>query len=164
MKKLRNIRGLTMVELLCCILILLLSSALVALGANLAIRTYRECMESSEAQVLCSTLTTAISDKLRYCGSVTESTDGGFSQIFIQNVGNVEGEGEAFQIAEDGTVTLGSAKLLGSGVYPRNLKVSKLEMSYASRVFTVTLEIADQNGNVLAKNEGFQVKRINLES
>lgn len=161
MKKLKENRGMTLVELLCSIVILLLSTALVTVGVRLAIHTYQECMESSEAQVLCSTLTTAISDKLRYCGSVTQSENGGFTQIFIQNVGSVEGEGEAFQI-KDGKVMLGGKKLLGSGVYPQGLKVNRLDMSYDDRIFTVTIEIADTSGNVLAKNQDFQVKRINI--
>ena len=157
MKKLRNIRGLTMVELLCCILILLLSSALVALGANLAIRTYRECMESSEAQVLCSTLTTAISDKLRYC---TVETDA----VFIQGVGYVKGPAkDIFTVKDSGQVYLGENKLLGAYAYPEGLKVQEFSVTYEENVFTVKFQIEDWQDTKLAE-ANFQVKQINQET
>ena len=65
MKKLRNQNGLTLTEMLCTVIIVLLFSSLVAVGANAAVRSFRISMADSQAQELCSTLTTAISDKLR---------------------------------------------------------------------------------------------------
>lgn len=160
---LRNNRGVTLMELVVTILIMLLSTATVTVGMSLAIRTYRECVEASEAQILCSSLTTAISDKLRYCGTVKIDRNGKLQQIFIQSLGKVDdGDGEALRI-EDGKVMLGSNKLIGSGVYPRGLKVSTLEFEYneTSRIFTITLKISDSSGHVLAENNEFQVKKIN---
>lgn len=98
MKKLRNQNGLTLTEMLCTVIIVLLFSSLVAVGANAAVRSFRISMADSQAQELCSTLTTAISDKLRYC---TVETDA----VFIQGVGYVKGTAEniftvAFQIED----------------------------------------------------------------
>ena len=70
MKKLRGSRGVTLTETLCTVLIVLLISAMLAVGVRFAVRTYRESMELSETELLCSTLTAAISDKLRYSGDV----------------------------------------------------------------------------------------------
>ena len=80
MSKLRDQRGMTLTELLCTIIVMLMVSALMAVGVGFSVRTYRSSMQRSEAQVLASTLTTAISDKLRYCGSVSSTGD----KIFIQ--------------------------------------------------------------------------------
>ena len=102
MNKLRDRRGFTLTELLCAVLIVLLVSALLTVGVRFAGRTYNSSMQLSEAQELCSTLTSVISDKLRFCGTVTQDENGGLTQIFIQNVGSVEGKGDAFQIGEDG--------------------------------------------------------------
>lgn len=110
--------GMTFMELLCAVLILMMSTALVLVGVNLALTTYRANMEASEAQVLYSTLTTVISDKLRYCGTVETAEDGTITQIFAQGIGT--GSGEAFQLTEDGKVMLGGKGLLGSGAYPRD--------------------------------------------
>ena len=76
MSRLKSSRGMTFMELLCAVLILMMSTALVLVGVNLALTTYRANMEASEAQVLYSTLTTVISDKLRYCGTVETAEDG----------------------------------------------------------------------------------------
>ena len=95
MRKLRDRRGITLTEMLCTVLIVLLLTALLVVGIRFAGKTYTESMRLSEAQELCSTLTSVISDKLRFCGTVTQDENGGLTQIFIQNVGSVEGKGDA---------------------------------------------------------------------
>ena len=70
MKKLRDRQGITLTEMLCTVLIVLLT-ALLVVGIRFAGKTYTESMRLSEAQELCSTLTSVISDKLRFCGTVT---------------------------------------------------------------------------------------------
>ena len=161
MSRLKSSRGMTFMELLCAVLILMMSTALVLVGVNLALTTYRVNMEASEAQVLYSTLTTVISDKLRYCGTVETAEDGTITQIFAQGIGT--GSGEAFQLTEDGKVMLGGKSLLGSGAYPRDLTVSSLTMTYNkdSRLFTVSMEISNQKGQRLAGGMDFQVKKLN---
>ena len=52
MSRLKSSRGMTFMELLCAVLILMMSTALVLVGVNLALTTYRANMEASEAQVL----------------------------------------------------------------------------------------------------------------
>lgn len=126
MRKLRDRRGITLTEMLCTVLIVLLLTALLVVGIRFAGKTYTESMRLSEAQELCSTLTSVISDKLRFCGTVTQDENGGLTQIFIQNVGSVEGKGDAFQIGEDGQLALGDRHLLGSASYPKGLQVTAL--------------------------------------
>ena len=155
MKKLKNSRGFTMTELLCAVVVVLLLSALLVVGIRFSSSTYTNSTRMSEAQLLCSTLTANISDKLRYCGSVEESEEGGVSKIFIQNVG------DTFQVDEDGHVTLGGKKLLSASAYPRGLKAKEVTLTYNSNtdIFGVTIQITD-GSRVLAETE-FEVKRLN---
>ncbi len=157
-KKLFARGGFTLTELLASIVVLLLVSMMMVTGVNFALRTYQKSMAASEAQTLCSTLTVAISDKLRFCSNVTKDTSGGVQQIFIQNVGTVD---EAFQL-KDGQVILGTTKLLGAAAYPEGLQVSRLTLDYDtdSNIFTISLEIADKSG-APQSDTTFQVKRIN---
>lgn len=161
MKKLRGSRGVTLTETLCTVLIVLLISAMLAVGVRFAVRTYRE--ELSETELLCSTLTAAISDKLRYSGDV----NGGF----FAGVGAADGGG-AFHI-EDGEVIIETidkekVKLLGSASYPQGLRVRTtgtgetgfISYSAETGIFTVSFAIADAQGNIL-KETCFDVKRIN---
>lgn len=159
MKKLRNQNGLTLTEMLCTVIIVLLFSSLVAVGANAAVRSFRISMADSQAQELCSTLTTAISDKLRYC---TVETDA----VFIQGVGYVKGPAdEIFTVNDSGQVYLGENKLLGAYAYPEGLKVKDFSVEYndTERVFTVQFQIKDRRDTKLAE-ANFQVKQINQET
>lgn len=108
----------TLTETLCTVLIVLLISAMLAVGVRFAVRTYRESMELSETELLCSTLTAAISDKLRYSGEVGQN-------MFIQGVGTTDsGGGGSFAISDDGEVVIQTTdseefRLLGSASYPQ---------------------------------------------
>ena len=158
MKKLRNQNGLTLTEMLCTVIIVLLFSSLVAVGANAAVRSFRISMADSQAQELCSTLTTAISDKLRYC---TVETDA----VFIQGVGYVEATADKIFTADSGQVYLGENKLLGVYAYPEGLKVQDFSVKYdgTKRIFTVAFQIEDRRDTKLAEAD-FQVKQINQET
>lgn len=161
MKKLRNQNGLTLTEMLCTVIIVLLFSSLVAVGANAAVRSFRISMADSQAQELCSTLTTAISDKLRYCTVEADNT------VFIQGVGYVKGPAEnIFTVNSDsGQVYLGENKFLGAYAYPEGLKVQDFSVKYdgTKRIFTVAFQIEDGRDTKLAK-ANFQVKQINQET
>ena len=158
MKKLRNQNGLTLTEMLCTVIIVLLFSSLVAVGANAAVRSFRISMADSQAQELCSTLTTAISDKLRYC---TVETDA----VFIQGVGYVEATADKIFTADSGQVYLGGKKFLGAYAYPEGLKVQDFSVKYdgTKRIFTVAFQIKDRRDTKLAEAD-FQVKQINQET
>ena len=162
MKRLRGSCGVTLTETLCTVLIVLLISAMLAVGVRFAVRTYRESMELSETELLCSTLTTAISDKLRYSGEVGDN-------MFIQGVGATGSDGGgSFVINGDGEVVIQAGdeefKLLGSASYPQGLQVISTDkfVDYAANtgIFTVSFAIADAQGNIL-KEMCFDVKRIN---
>lgn len=158
MKKLRNQNGLTLTEMLCTVIIVLLFSSLVAVGANAAVRSFRISMADSQAQELCSTLTTAISDKLRYCTVEADNT------VFIQGVGYVEGTAEnIFTVNDSGQVYLGKNKFLGAYAYPEGLKVQEFSVTYKENVFTVKFQIEDRRDTKLAE-ANFQVKQINQET
>lgn len=159
MKKLRNQNGLTLTEMLCTVIIVLLFSSLVAVGANAAVRSFRISMADSQAQELCSTLTTAISDKLRYCTVETNNT------VFIQGVGYVKGPAKDIFTADSGQVYLRENKLLGAYAYPEGLKVKDFSVEYndTERVFTVQFQIKDRRDTKLAE-ANFQVKQINQET
>ena len=159
MKKLRNQNGLTLTEMLCTVIIVLLFSSLVAVGANAAVRSFRISMADSQAQELCSTLTTAISDKLRYCTVEADNT------VFIQGVGYVEGPAkDIFKVdLASGQVYLGENKFLGAYAYPEGLKVQGFSVTYKENVFTVQFQIKDRRGTKLAE-ANFQVKQINQET
>ena len=72
----------TLVELLCALAVVLLVSAGMVLGVSLAVRSYERSVAGSEAQVLCSTLETIVSDELRYAGTL-KYDEGGENARFL---------------------------------------------------------------------------------
>lgn len=165
MKKLRSQSGMTLTEMLCALVVLMLISSLLAVGVRFAVQTYRTSMADSQAQMLCSTVTTAIADKLRYCSGVT-SEDG---KVFIKDIGSVESDeqGSFFQVDGDtGQIVMqsGSEKkqLLGAKSYPRGLKIRELKVAFSDtdRRFAVSFDVTDTAGTVLASS-CFDVRCIN---
>lgn len=164
MKKLRSQSGMTLTEMLCALVVLMLISSLLAVGVRFAVQTYRTSMADSQAQMLCSTVTTAIADKLRYCSGVT-SKDG---KVFIKDIGSVESDeqGSFFQVDETGQIVMQSGsetkQLLGAKSYPRGLKIRELsvEFSNTDRRFAVSFDVTDTAGTVLASS-CFDVRCIN---
>ena len=161
MKKLRNQKGLTMVELLATVVIVLLFSGLAAVGADAGVRSFHTSMADSQAQELCSTLTTALSDKLRYC-----TVDTAVQKIFFQDLGYVEYTGDdpmsVFSVNDDGQLELDNKRFLGKAAYPQGLKINDFSIRFADNTFTVSFQIINREGTTMASAD-FQVKRINLE-
>ena len=158
MNKLRDQKGLTMVELLVTVVIVLLFSGLVAVGADAGVRSFRTSMADAQAQELCSTLTTALSDKLRYC-----TVENDPNRIFFQDVGYVDGTVDSvFSVNDDGQLELDKKRFLGKAAYPQGLKIKDFSINFAGNIFAVSFQIINREGTTMASAD-FQVKRINLE-
>ena len=159
MNKLRDQKGLTMVELLVTVVIVLLFSGLVAVGADAGVRSFRTSMADAQAQELCSTLTTALSDKLRYC-----TVENDKNRIFFQDVGYVDGTVDSvFSVNDDGQLELNKKRFLGKAAYPQGLKIKGFSIEFTGNTFTVKFQIINREGIAMASAD-FQVKRINLEA
>ena len=158
MNKLRDQKGLTMVELLVTVVIVLLFSGLVAVGTDAGVRSFRTSMADAQAQELCSTLTTALSDKLRYC-----TVENDKKRIFFQDVGYVDGTVDSvFSVNDDGQLELGGKRFLGKAAYPQGLKIKDFSINFAGNIFAVSFQIINRESTTMASAD-FQVKRINLE-
>lgn len=68
--KMRESDGLTVVEMLCAVAILSLLVLMLGTGMNMAQDVYRRMMLHSETKLLMSTLSSAITDELRYASDV----------------------------------------------------------------------------------------------
>lgn len=91
-KKLKDTGGLTFVELLCAVCILVLLCLMMSTCLNMAVNSYRSITAESEAELLVSSLSDALADKLRYC-VVTEKTviTGGISTTtYPLSIGEVD--------------------------------------------------------------------------
>lgn len=152
--------GLTMVELLCALAVLLLVAACMVVGVSLAVRSYDRSLASSEAQVLCATLQTTVSDELRYSGTLFYDQTGRLTGFFSQEHGGEDAK-DGFQTDENGQILLGGTKLLPKKAYPHGLRAAvTVDYDRATRLFSVTVTVTDAQGTELSSTS-FQVEKLN---
>lgn len=106
-KKLRNAGGLTLVEILCAVAILVLLCLMMNTGMQMAVKSYDRLTAESETQLLLGSLSDALIDKLRYAVVTESGTD-------TLSIGNIElKDGRIVVVEENGTVK----QLLPDGAY-----------------------------------------------
>lgn len=160
--KLKNKKGLTLVEMLCTVAVLVLVSMVMVLGVQLGVRSYAKSVSYSEAQVLCSTLTTTISDELRYSGTLKVDGSGNVTGFFSQQFGS--GDYTAFTTTPEGHVQLGGKDILPAKAYPYGIKAKVESLTYDdfSSLFKVKLSVKDsESKNTLAETT-FEVEKLNV--
>lgn len=159
-------KGFTLVEMLCTIVLILLISALVVTGVQLGVKSYHRSISDSEAQVLCSTLTTAISDELRYAGTVhlAENAQTPYDLTEFTFFSQRYGDYAAFTVNSDGQVLLSGNKLIPSKAYAYGAR-ARLAIEYDPNEgrFTVTLSIYDRDESRELTKNTFEVKLLNRE-
>lgn len=160
--KQKRIAGMTLVELLCALAVVLLVSAGMVLGVSLAVRSYERSVAGSEAQVLCSTLETIVSDELRYAGTLERDESDKVIGFFSQNHPDANLQHSRFTTDDEGRVLLGGQKLLPNNAYPHGLwaSVELTEYDTDDCIFTAVITVTDRGGDTLAQTE-LQVKQLN---
>lgn len=112
-KKLQGSGGLTMVEMLCATVILILLILMAGTGIHMAVRSYYTVTMESESQLLISSIISALSDKLRYA-QVTKNADG-TCEIFIS--GEKKTAAEIVSVDKNGILLIANQQLLPTGAY-----------------------------------------------
>lgn len=149
-KKLRARRGMTLTEVLTALLILSLVTVGVAAGVGASLRIYRQATEDSDAQMLASTLSTALMDELRYARDIRD--DGSFTS-------DTFGEGSSVAVS-DGRITVGGQELLTDAAYA-GLRVKTASVVYAGGVFQVELTIQGKTEDQDMQTASFAVRALN---
>lgn len=152
--KLHNNSGMTLLELLCAILILLLVTGVMTALISMGVEQYNKSMRNSQSQVLYSTLMTVISDELTYSTQIKTDDLGNVRQFLSKSYGI---RGNLSTIMTDksglngyGKIIFGNCDnpeeylhILGKGSYPNGLtaRVDSLTYYNDSSTFTVKLSI-----------------------
>lgn len=116
-KKLRDSSGLTMVEMLCATAILVLLCLMMNTGLHMAVRSYQAVTAESETQLLLSSLSDALADKLRYCVVYVDKDSGVYKRCSIGEIDASSGK-LIVQEKDEGTGAVTAEKpLLPEGAY-----------------------------------------------
>lgn len=158
--------GLTLTEMLCCVVIMLLVSIGMVNGVSLAVRNYQSSLMASESQVLCSTLTSIVSDELRYAGPVKwenpisfYSRSYGRRCVFAQN----EERQVTLKPVDDIDYVGTGFNLLPGRAYHFGMKAEvEIKRKGTEDTFLVTVRISDSQNRELVKND-FEVEKLNRD-
>ena len=163
----KNKSGLTLVEMLCCVVVMLLVSIGMVNGVSLAVRNYQSSLMASESQILCSTLTSVVSDELRYAGPVDwnknpisfYSPSYGRPCVFAQN----EEHQVTLKPVDDDTFEGTGFNLLPGRAYHFGMRaeVTLAQKPDTENTFLVTILITAQERE-LVKND-FEVEKLNRD-
>lgn len=163
MGRISDKKGMSIVELLSAIAVMLLVTVVLVTGVRLGVKAYTKSVSMSEAHILCTTLTTAVSDELRYAGSIYIDENGKVG-FFSQNVGGDSQTGSSFTSDENGYVLLGETPILSKSSYPYGLKAEVVvTMDETDKIFNAKVTVRSKKGTELSSNE-FQVKPIRRSS
>ena len=157
--KLKGNSGSSLMEMLCVVGISLLIGAALIVGLDFATGFYKKTVSDSEARILSSTLTTAVTDELRYIGSYETDPAGGLTGFFSQSFGRLTGGIGS----KDGRIVLGSGsdehELLSPAAYTGGITADiDVVFDETAGVFKVKLSVI--NGENAIDSE-FEVKPLN---
>lgn len=156
MKKMKDNKGFTLVEMLACVLTLLLICLICSTGMGISLKSYNNSLFESESQMLESTIDVLLGDVLRYAEDVkikqppeveqpTVLFTNKFYQIYDKTfVIPTLGEANGGRILIQKPVMFGSPDsdppvvLVGETVYAKTLYVKDFQLAYneATHVFT----------------------------
>ena len=160
-QKLRDNSGLTLIEMLCAVALLVLLVLILNTGLELSLRSYRDLTAEAETQLLLSTLADALADDLRYARDVAVDADG---KVTFNS-------GAALGVNDRGQLTSGGKLVLPPGAYGDGgyaddgskkgaYEVGEPGVSYDSGCFTIKLEVSQMGGGISAQAE-FTVRCLN---
>lgn len=172
-KKLGSEAGLTMVELLAAVVILVLLTLVLSTGMNMAVQTYRAMIAKSEAELLVSTTVDALIDDLRYAWNVKDSsTLDAESADFIYDSSSY-GYGARLEWGT-GQITSNGCRILPTGAYGNDdvyeryrVKELMIKPNYSPGSdevsFTIHLTLVTSDGRVSAGTppDGVTVRCLN---
>ena len=178
-KRLKSRAGMTLVELLCAVLILMLVSESLTLGTRFAKEQYLESMRTSQSVELYNTVQTILSNELRYTTdvqmdgknvskfySVTYAIQSDLTKLMTLDEQGQETSGYGYLALGNTNSRTGKLeynRILSNAAYTNGLRVKVDAFTYnlITKYFTVTLSIqADENDYI--SNRSFQVKALNL--
>ena len=156
-RKLRGKSGLTLVEMLAAVAVLILLGLMLNTGMQMAVRSYRTMIARSEVELLLSTLADALSDDLHYAQGVKTGADG---KVAWQDAGDAS---VGFVIGPDGQAYVGDKRVLPPGAYGRGAyEVKTMDVSFAEAdsCFTVELKVGQKTGEI-SEERTFTVRCLN---
>ncbi len=159
LKKIRNRRGVTLVEMTAAAGVLALLGLVLHTGLFMAQDSYTTMVAESESRLLLSTVSNLLSDELRYARQVVTDDAGVLQRYTSIN----HGRNTTLGISKEGQLEANNRRMLSSGAYGNGAyEIEALTVVYgADHVFDVTVKV--KSGHASAKETHFSVRCLNAD-
>lgn len=162
--KLNNQQGLTLVEMLCAVIILILLGLILNTGLQLSVKAYDDMTAETETELLLSTAADSLADVLRFAERAETKLDGTVKFVHPSFGAGTDGSGIEVSVDGDGKLLVGGKQLLPPGAYRNGIYViaDDMELTYSETTgcFTVKLRAKEKDGEIFAE-QTFTVKCLN---
>ena len=172
MKRVKDKKGLTLVEMLVCVITLLMVGAICATGTGISIKSYQESRFESNSQMLQSSIETVLSDILRYASNVKTTSEGVVESFDNLDYGMITGT-VLISSSEEGNTekrfvikryeAASDMLMLSHNAYAGDLYVDNFELKYDSEtnVFSGSYKIKSKTmSNDYEKHCSFYYRTI----
>ncbi|NLB08173.1 MAG: hypothetical protein GX832_00600 [Clostridiales bacterium] len=171
-----NNKGVTLIELLVTVVLLILVTGIISLAIDLGVRSFNKSNREAEGQILCATLVTAVKNELRYAKNI-EGTNLSDLKFFSTNHSlkncSFSITDENGDPAESGFITLstpeGKYDLVPKKIYVYDLKAkfttaSERDLTPPNQnfmVFKIGIQVMTQDEQIIISEENFAVEILN---
>ena len=157
-RKLKNSRGLTLVEVAATAGVLALLGLMLHTGLFMAQGSYSKLTGEAESQLLLSTLTNLLSNELRYARDVVTGEGGNLQRYTSVNYGR----NTTLSLNENAQLEANSRQMLSGGAYGnRAYRIETWSIVYdeTAKLFTVQLKVTGRNS--ISNETQFSVRCLN---
>ncbi len=173
-EKLKHKGGVTLVEMLMAVIVLILATGLITLALDFGISSFNKSNMEAEGQILCSTLATAVKDELRFARNI-EGSEISDIKFFSMNLGAKDCSFKVENSASGGASGAGYIMLKtpkGSfDLVPKSTYVYGLGAEFARfewdenasprPAFSIEIEVRAEDGTRISSEE-FTVEPLNF--
>ena len=146
-KKLSRSEGLTLVEMLAAVVILVLLGLILNAGLHMALNSYRTMCAQSETELLLSTLLNTLADDLRYASDVEPVGD------VVRYTSDSYGL-ETELTLQDGQLRANGKRVLPDGAYGKGRYIiDTLTVEFAAPAFNIEIRVKEKEGDISAAGE-----------
>ena len=175
-KKLNNKKGVTLIELLVTLVLLVLVTGIITLAIDFGVRSFNKSNREAEGQILCASLATSVKDELRYAKNIT-GTDLSTLKFFSTNLsikncsfsitgkdGNPAESGSGFLML---STPQGKYDLVPKKTYVYDLKAKftkfQRDSDQPKPTFEIGIQVVAQDGlsEIIISEEEFVVESLN---
>ncbi len=169
-----NNKGLTLIELLVTVVLLILVTGIISLAIDLGVRSFNKSNQKAEGQILCAALVTAVKNELRYAKNIegTKLSDLNFfsTNLSLKNCSFSITDKDGNPAESGGFIMLSTPEekydLVPKKTYVYDLKAKftafeKVNSTQPHPNFMVGIQVMTQDEQIIISEENFVVEILN---